>query len=83
MRAAIVLCAIFCASGCVTTTEVTGGNPPPYASSTSDSSEPSSAPKPPPGAESQRGSEGVLSTSADALGSVIRFPFRVIGSAFK
>ena len=79
MRAAIVLGAIVCVAGCVTTTEETIDNPPPYASVTGDVSDPSSAPKPPPDPDQ----EGVLATTTDALGTVVTFPFRLIGSAFK
>jgi hypothetical protein len=81
--AAMALCAIvciatFCVVGCVTE-EVSSNNPPPYATISENAGDPSSAPKPPPDPDE----EGFLAHTADAIGTVVPFPFRLIGSAFK
>jgi hypothetical protein len=74
---AIAVCAIVCAQGCVETT-ITGDNPPPWAAISDNARDPSSMPKPPPDPDEP----GVIGKTADAIGTVVMFPFHLVGSAF-
>jgi hypothetical protein len=76
LAAAIVVGAIALAAGC--TTQEIDQTLPPYASISDEARDPASAPTPAPSAGSSGDSGGVMS----AIGTVIMFPFHLIGEAF-
>ncbi len=77
LAAAIVGGAIALAAGCTTTQEI-DQTIPPYASISDQARDPAGAPTPAPSASSSGDSGSILS----AIGTVIMFPFHLIGEAF-
>jgi hypothetical protein len=77
LAAAIVGGAIALAAGCMTTQEI-DETIPPYAYISDEPRSPASAPTPAPPASSSGDSGGIMS----AIGTVIVFPFHLIGEAF-
>jgi hypothetical protein len=76
LTAAIVGGAIALAAGC--TTQEIDQTVPPYASISDEARDPASMPTPKPSASSSGDSGGIMS----AIGTVIMFPFHLIGEAF-
>jgi hypothetical protein len=79
--AAMVGGALAIAPGCTSHQEI-DQTMPPYAYISDESRDPASAPTPAPSPDTSSGSGGILSATGNAIGTVVMFPFHLVGQAF-